>query len=105
MPCTSTIGDVLSLDDASLPREGIRVSAELVARRYQTGAAASLASTARRRSSVQAALRLVGVRPAALATGRSGERAVRAADRGVAAVVQPVVGHVVTCDVVPHVAL
>src|SRR4051794_35127065 len=51
---------------------------------------------------VQPALRLVGVGPAALATRVGRQRAVRAADRGVAAVVQRVVGHVVAGDVLPH---
>src|SRR3954468_5983987 len=54
---------------------------------------------------VQPALRLVGVGPAPGATLRRRQRAVRAADRRVAAVVQLVVRHVVTGDVLPHLAL
>src|SRR3954465_11416972 len=54
---------------------------------------------------VQPALSLVGVRPATLAPGARRQRAVRAADRRVAAVVQRVVRHVVAGDVVPHVAV
>src|SRR4051794_8819511 len=57
------------------------------------------------RQLVEAALRLVGVGPAALTPGVGRKRAVRAADRGVAAIVQLVVRHVIGCDVVPHVAL
>src|SRR4051812_36800231 len=53
-----------------------------------------------RRHRVQAALGLRARRPAALAAG-AGLRAVRAADRGVAAVVELVVGQVVLPDVVP----
>src|SRR5436190_24067409 len=54
---------------------------------------------------VQPALRLVGVRPTAGAPGIRRQRAVRATDRRIAAVVQLVVRHVVAEDVVPHVAL
>src|SRR3954452_10316963 len=54
---------------------------------------------------VQPALRLVGIGPAALAARVGRQGAVRAADRGVAVVVQPVVRHVVARDVVPHLAL
>src|SRR3954471_10042019 len=54
---------------------------------------------------VQPALRLAGVGPAPSAAGVGRQRAVRAADRGVAAVVQLVVRHVVAEDVVPHLAL
>src|SRR4051795_1535638 len=54
---------------------------------------------------VQPALRLVGIGPAALASRVRRQRAVRAADRRVAAVVQLVVRDLVTRDVVPHVAL
>src|SRR3954454_7564798 len=54
---------------------------------------------------VQPALRLVGIGPAALASRVRRQRAVRAADRRVAAVVQLVVRDLVTRDVLPHVAL
>src|SRR4051812_39657301 len=54
---------------------------------------------------VEPALRLVGVGPAARASGIRRQRAVRAADRRVAAVVERVVRHVVAEQVVPHVAL
>src|SRR3954469_18503490 len=54
---------------------------------------------------VQPALRLVGVGPAASAPVVGRQRAVRAADRGVAAIVQLVVRHVVAEDVIPHLAL
>src|SRR3954470_4309203 len=53
---------------------------------------------------VQAALDLVGARPASV-PAPAGDRAVRAADRVVAAVVQRVVGHVVIGDVAPDVLL
>src|SRR5215213_1500767 len=53
---------------------------------------------------VQPALRLVQFRPAAVASLRR-ERAVRAADRLVAAIVQRVVRHVVLVDVGPHLRL
>src|SRR5215212_5999409 len=55
-------------------------------------------------SCVQPALGLRAAGPAAVATG-AGLRAVRAADRLVALVVQWVVGQVVLDDVTPHVAL
>src|SRR3954454_14897697 len=54
---------------------------------------------------VQPALRLVSVRPAALPSVGGRQRAVRAPDRRVAAVVQLVVRHVVAEDVVPDLAL
>src|ERR671931_1807125 len=53
---------------------------------------------------MQAALDLVGLRPAAFA-GAAGPGAVRAADRGVAAIVELVVGDVVLDDVAPDVLL
>src|SRR4051794_1890396 len=53
---------------------------------------------------VKPALRLVQLRPAALAASRR-NGAVRAADRLVAAVVQRVVGEVVAVDVRPHLPL
>src|SRR3954469_11488999 len=54
---------------------------------------------------VQPALRLVGVGPATGAAVGGRQRAVRAPDRGVAAVVQLVVRHVVAEEVVPDLAL
>src|SRR4051794_37058893 len=57
-----------------------------------------------RLGSVQAALDLVGAGPPALAgVARTGARL--AADRGVALIVERVVGQIVLEDVVPHVAL
>src|SRR3954470_19405705 len=55
-------------------------------------------------SAVQPALDLVGARPAAVAAACGGG-AVGAPDRGIALVVQLVVGDVVAGDVVPHVGL
>src|SRR4051794_3640055 len=60
-------------------------------------------STARKLA-VQPAFCLVQLRPASVAPGR-GQRAMGAADRLVAAVVQRVVGHVVLVDVRPHLRL
>src|SRR3954468_10553128 len=54
---------------------------------------------------VQPALRLVGVGPATRAAGVRRQRAVRAADRRIATIVQLVVRHVVAEEVVPHLAL
>src|SRR4051794_26709018 len=61
-------------------------------------------SIGRRTLAVQPALRLVQFRPAAVAALRR-KRAVRAADRLVAAIVQRVVRHVVLVDVGPHLRL
>src|SRR5687768_18356939 len=69
-----------------------------------SGSMRSGALSGRRRGHVQAALGLVLAGPTTLAA-LARRRAGHAADRGVAAVVQGVVGEVVGDDVIPHVAV